>query len=679
MKTLSEQKYHALMNNASDAILIADEARNIIEVNKKAEELFGYTQEEFMRQRVEKLHPKEELNRVFASFEEMLKKGYAKISDVMILRKDNTTLPVDLTCSMIEQDGKKLAQAIMRDISGRKKAEEAIKKSEEQYRLIVETATEGIWTIDGHDRISFANGRVSELLGYSIDELMGKEIFDFMDDEWKEMARSDISSLRRGGHERHDFKFCRKDGSDLWVIISAAPLFDSHGRYAGALEMLTSISERKRAEEVSRATENRYRKLMETANDAIILAEADTGIIVDANKKAEEMLGLPLERIIGKHQSDLHPKDKAKLYRKIFEQHVKASSAFMSDMLVSRSDGTVMPVELRASVVRVGNKKVIQGIFRDLTERRAAEAKVQESEERLRAMLNNSTALIYGRGTNGQYIFVNRTFEKLSHLKEKRVLGNTPYDIFTKEIADMFQSTDVKVLETGEPLEVEETLPLSDGIHTYATLKFPLKNSDGRVYAMCAMATDITQREAMDRELKKYKTELEAMLKERTAELVTESSGRKSAESETQELKKQLEFILGATHTGLDIIDAEYNIRYIDPAWKKLYGDPAGKKCYEYFMGKKGPCPCCGAMKALSTKKRVVTEEVLVKEDNRPIQVTTIPFKNEAGEWLVAEINVDISERKKMEEELRKKNEQLMAMLDKNGTGDGKTGKKRKK
>jgi PAS domain S-box-containing protein len=133
----------------------------------------------------------------------------------------------------------------------------------------------------------------------------------------------------------------------------------------------------------------------------------------------------------------------------------------------------------------------------------------------------------------------------------------------------------------------------------------------------------------------------------------------KPVEEEIKTLKQQMEFILGVTKTGLDVIDSEFNIRYIDPEWAKVYGDPTGRKCYEYFMDGKAPCPGCGIPKALKTKKPTVTEEILAKENNRHIQVTTIPFQNSDGEWLVAEVNVDISERKRIEESLHKAHEEL--------------------
>jgi PAS domain S-box-containing protein len=160
--------------------------------------------------------------------------------------------------------------------------------------------------------------------------------------------------------------------------------------------------------------------------------------------------------------------------------------------------------------------------------------------------------------------------------------------------------------------------------------------------------------------LNKARNELEEQLVRRSVELSRinvdlqdEIKERKRAQEEIEALKKRMEFILGATKTGLDIIDSDYNIVYIDPEWQKVYGDSKGRKCYQYFMGSNKVCPGCGIREALETKKPVVTEEILMREGNRPIQVTTIPFQDEHGNWLVAEVNVDITERKKAEEKIK--------------------------
>ncbi|MEW5758875.1 MAG: PAS domain-containing protein [Candidatus Omnitrophota bacterium] len=127
----------------------------------------------------------------------------------------------------------------------------------------------------------------------------------------------------------------------------------------------------------------------------------------------------------------------------------------------------------------------------------------------------------------------------------------------------------------------------------------------------------------------------------------------KQKDTEIVTLKKQIEFILGATNTGIDIIDSDYNVRYVNTEWAKIYGDYIGRKCYEYFMGADKACPKCGAREALETKKQVISEEILVREGNRPIEVVSMPYQDEYGNWLVAEVNIDITERKKIEQKFK--------------------------
>lgn len=127
---------------------------------------------------------------------------------------------------------------------------------------------------------------------------------------------------------------------------------------------------------------------------------------------------------------------------------------------------------------------------------------------------------------------------------------------------------------------------------------------------------------------------------------------------------KQIDAILEATKTAIDIIDSDFNLVYISPWWKKVYGDPRNKKCYQYFMDQDTVCPGCGVKKALETKKSVITEEFLIREGNRPIQVTTIPIKGKDGKWFVAEINIDISKQKLAQEELKKSEERYRSLVE---------------
>lgn len=127
----------------------------------------------------------------------------------------------------------------------------------------------------------------------------------------------------------------------------------------------------------------------------------------------------------------------------------------------------------------------------------------------------------------------------------------------------------------------------------------------------------------------------------------------KQTELENRKLKQKIEFILGAAKTGLNIIDAQYNLHFVDQEQQKIYGDPTGKKCYEYFMDKDEPCAVCGALKAMQTQASTLSEEILLKEGNRPTQVTTIPYKDDDGTLYFAQVKVDITERKQTEENLK--------------------------
>ncbi len=137
---------------------------------------------------------------------------------------------------------------------------------------------------------------------------------------------------------------------------------------------------------------------------------------------------------------------------------------------------------------------------------------------------------------------------------------------------------------------------------------------------------------------------------------ITES---KLAEEALLVERERLEHILNITGTGIDIVDGDFNLHFVDKGWQKIYGDPVGRKCYEYFNGLEAPCPSCGISRALETKQVIVTEEVLPRENHKIVEVHIIPFQDAHGKWLVAEFNVDITERKLAEKEILKLNEEL--------------------
>ncbi len=154
------------------------------------------------------------------------------------------SMPVSL-CATIDNSG----QACRVTIELASGKTEALERSEERLRRIVHSADEGIWEIDAEARTTFVNPKMAEMLGITIEDMLGQPVTDFMDDEGRDILESNLARRRQGISERLEFKFIRADGSVLWTTLSASALFDSDGIYQGALAMVSDMSERRESAE----------------------------------------------------------------------------------------------------------------------------------------------------------------------------------------------------------------------------------------------------------------------------------------------------------------------------------------------------------------------------------------------------------------------------------------------
>ncbi len=151
-------------------------------------------------------------------------------------------------------------QSVGRDITALKQAEAARRNSNERYRQVVETMLEGIWMIDAASRTTYANPRMAEMLGYTANEMLGKDLFHFMDESGQAIANRNLERRRQGIKEQHDFRFKTKTGQDIWALLSTNPLYDDAGNYIGALATVTDITRRKEAETLLRQGEQALRQ-----------------------------------------------------------------------------------------------------------------------------------------------------------------------------------------------------------------------------------------------------------------------------------------------------------------------------------------------------------------------------------------------------------------------------------
>ena len=262
-------------------------------------------------------------------------------------------------------------------------AHEALERSEKSYRSIVETAYEGIWKVDTNFLTSFVNRRMAGLLGYTVEEMLGRPLFDFLFESDIEQKRSDLQH-RRGVSEQLETRYRKKDGSVLWARVATSPIIGEDGRFEGALAMVSDITEQKRAdaeERRSRETISLLSRAVEQTADSVVITDRQ-GTIEYVNPAFEVTTGYGRAEAVGRTprilKSGLHDKE---FYSRLWDQ-VLEGGTFRGTLVNRKKSGelywteqTITPIKDRAGVITH-----FVSVLKDITEFR----KQQEQELQLR-------------------------------------------------------------------------------------------------------------------------------------------------------------------------------------------------------------------------------------------------------------------------------------------------------
>ena len=268
------------------------------------------------------------------------------------------------------------------------------------------------------------------------------------------------------------------------------------------LLQIGSIIKRIQAEETLRESEASLANAQRIAH----LGSWEWNIITNEMRWSDEIyriFGLTPQKFGPTHEAFLntiHPDDRGFVKESVIKA-LYGKAPYSVDYRIVLPDGFERIVHEQAEVIFDNAGKAIQmnGTIQDVTDIRKAEKLLRESEERLKSILDNATAVIYIKDIQGRYTFINKQFEKLFHIKRDEIKGKTPYDCFPKEIADSHLENDRKVFETKVPIQFEEAATHNDGVvHSYISIKFPLFDSTEKVYAVCGISTNITERKRME-------------------------------------------------------------------------------------------------------------------------------------------------------------------------------------
>jgi PAS domain S-box-containing protein len=244
----NEAKFRAIFENSIDGILLLIPDGVILAANSALCKMLQMTEKEIINIGKQGFVDLPDPSfRVF--LEEHQRTGKAK-KELTLVRKDGDPFPAELSLKVFEDFyGEKRTSIVIRDITERKKAEKALSESEKKYRKIVEMSQEGIWLIDDKQKTTFVNKKMSEILEYSPEEMLGKEIRFFMDEEGKKIAYDLIQKKVKGESNPRQYKYISKSGKEIWANVVKNPFIDPTGIYKGSMAMVTDITERKKNKE----------------------------------------------------------------------------------------------------------------------------------------------------------------------------------------------------------------------------------------------------------------------------------------------------------------------------------------------------------------------------------------------------------------------------------------------
>jgi PAS domain S-box-containing protein len=393
----SEERLRQLIEFAPDAIYVNDLNGNFLEGNKQAEELTGYKREELIGRNMLEigLLPEKYLPKALEALEKNIHGEKTGPDEFELARKDGRTIIVEISTFPVKRGGNVEILGIARDITERKRIENALRDTEKRYRLIFDNVSDVVFLYDTSFKVISVSPSVEKVLGYRPDEVIGKSFQDsnLLAPEQLETALSNAIRVLEG--ERIGsvvYEFIKKDGGRGFGEINSSPLIRD-GKVVGVISVARDITERKEIEDALRESEEKIRNILQSSPDAITVGDLN-GTIIDCNQVDVDMFGYSTKKeMIGKSEFEF-------IARKDRERAAEALMKVVDTGIVKNfqcdgvaKDGREFPIEISTSLARdaSGNPKHLVAIIKDITERKQMLKKLEEYSQQLEEMVEKRT------------------------------------------------------------------------------------------------------------------------------------------------------------------------------------------------------------------------------------------------------------------------------------------------
>jgi PAS domain S-box-containing protein len=581
----------------------------------------------------------------------------------------------------------------------RKKAEEALRDRENKYRQLIEILNEGVWVIDKDARTTFVNPRMAEMLGYTVEEMVGKHLFAFMDERGVEVAKNRLERRQRGIKEQHDFEFLRKDGTRLYTSLGTSAIIDDKGDYAGAIAGVQDITERRKVEEELRTSEERYRLLVENATEGIAVIQ--DGEIVFANSLVTEVIGHseaghPFRPII----ELIHPDDRQMVMERLLGvQGTQDRPSILSFRIIDK-EGNERWVETNMAPYTWDGRLAALALVTDISERKRAEEALEQHNRSLAttnalaielaslpsreiseafvtkrlAEMTGAAAVWFTEYDLGDRTLVLRHTEMETELLEKvaQLLGKQPNEVRSPVSEDMYSEIVSNVIGKRQtltevsfgaiPPSVGTAIQELMGVDHFIGIAYVI---EGELYGTSILA------------MRARRPDPARELLESVAHMVAISLRQRRAEDTLRQSEKKYRFMAENVSDVIWIIDMNLRPTYLSPSITKMTGYSVEETMARGM--ERGLTPA-----AIEAVSQIVLAEVARKgEPNSATRLTSVAveIEHKDGSKIWAEsagtlvrgsdgqpveiigILRDITERKKAEEALRASEERNRLLI----------------
>ena len=375
-----------IMENTRAHLAYLDADFNFVKVNSTYAEGSGHTVDELMGRNHFELFPDAENQAIFEHARDSGRPVEFRAKPFVfegqpergITYWDWTLMPVKGTRGKVQG----LVLSLM-DVTDRIRAEQAVRESEKKYRQLVESLQEGVWAVDEEGFTTFVNPRMAQMLGYRVEDMMGKHVASFLSEENVASVLEHLALRRKGIAEHRNLDLLRRDGSSIPVAMESSPLTDDDGKHIGALAGVMDLTHERTIQEQLRESEERFRLLAENATDGIYRFRLDPPGYEYVSPAMTSLFGYEREEWLSDPDLDhkiVHPDDQP-----LIDKMRTPSGTLTGPVILrcQRLDGSPMWIEHHNAPIREdnGNIVAIQGIVRDVTER----VQSMEDTERLRS------------------------------------------------------------------------------------------------------------------------------------------------------------------------------------------------------------------------------------------------------------------------------------------------------